>query len=405
MENLGDGASADGAAALADGELGAFLHGDRVDELDGEGDVVARHDHLGPSREGDGAGDIGGPEEELRTVAVEEVGVAATFLFGEDVGGGGELVMRDDGARLGKDLAALDLVVGDAAEEGADVVAALRVVKGLAEHLEASDDGLLGRADTDDLSFVVDLDHATLDAAGDDGATAGDGHDVFDREKEGLVVVADRIGDVGIEGVKELEDGLAGGIVEAGGVAGLLGGAFDDGDLIARELVLVEEVADVHLDQVDEFGVIDHIGLVEEDEDLRDADLAGKKDVLAGLRHDAVGGADDEDGAVHLGGAGDHVLDVVGVPRAVDVGIMPLLGLVLDVGRVDGDAASPFLRGGVDGGVGHVLGQALHRKDVGDGRGEGGLAVVDVADGPNVEVDAVTVEFFFCHLLFPPKMV
>ena len=43
-------------------------------------------------------------------------------------------------------------------------------------------------------------------------------------------------------------------------------------------------------------------------------DLAGQQDVLARLGHGAVGGADHQDGAVHLGGAGDHVLDVVGVP-------------------------------------------------------------------------------------------
>lgn len=78
-----------------------------------------------------------------------------------------------------------------------------------------------------------------------------------------------------------------------------------------------------------------------------------------GLGHGAVGAGDDEDGAVHLGGAGDHVLDVVGVTGAVDVGVVAVLGLVLDGGGVDGDAASSFLRGGVDlvvlfrGGVAH----------------------------------------------------
>jgi len=36
----------------------------------------------------------------------------------------------------------------------------------------------------------------------------------------------------------------------------------------------------------------------------------------------AVGRGDDQDRAVHLGGAGDHVLDVVGVAGAVDVGVV-----------------------------------------------------------------------------------
>ena len=71
--------------------------------------------------------------------------------------------------------------------------------------------------------------------------------------------------------------------------------------------------------------------LVQEDHDRGHADLAGEQDVLAGLRHRAVGGGNDEDGAVHLGGTGDHVLDVVGVAGAVDVSVVALLGLVFDV--------------------------------------------------------------------------
>src|SRR5665647_389730 len=63
------------------------------------------------------------------------------------------------------------------------------------------------------------------------------------------------------------------------------------------------------------------------------------RDVLAGLGHRAVDSSDHEDRAVHLGGTGDHVLDVVGVTRRVDVRVVPLLGLVLDVRDVDGDTA------------------------------------------------------------------
>ena len=122
--------------------------------------------------------------------------------------------------------------------------------------------------------------------------------------------------------------------------------------------------------------------------------------MFLGLRHNAIGSRNDEDSSIHLGGAGDHVLDVVSVPRAVDVRIVALLGFVFDVGRVDRDTTSALFRSGVDVGVRHVFGESFERKDVGDGRGKGGLTVVDVADGTNVEVDAVTVEFFFCHLNF-----
>ena len=70
--------------------------------------------------------------------------------------------------------------------------------------------------------------------------------------------------------------------------------------------------------------------------------------MLTGLGHGPVGGGDHQDGAVHLGGSGDHVLDVVGVPGAVDVRVVAGVGLVLDVGDGDGDAALTLLGRVVD---------------------------------------------------------
>ncbi len=97
-----------------------------------------------------------------------------------------------------------------------------------------------------------------------------------------------------------------------------------------------------------ELLVVDHVDLVEEHDDVRNADLTGEQDVLARLGHRSVGSRDDQDRAVHLGGTGDHVLDVVGVAGAVDVSVVTVLRLVLDVRRGDRDAALLLLRSVVD---------------------------------------------------------
>ena len=70
--------------------------------------------------------------------------------------------------------------------------------------------------------------------------------------------------------------------------------------------------------------------------------------MLARLGHRAVGRGDDEDRAVHLRRAGDHVLDVVGVTGAVDVRVVTVLRLVLDVGGGDRDPAFLLLGRVVD---------------------------------------------------------
>jgi hypothetical protein len=158
----------------------------------------------------------------------------------------------------------------------------------------------------------------------------------------------------------------------------------------------------LELDELDELGVVDHVGLVERDDDVRHADLAGQEDVLARLRHGAVGGADHEDRAVHLRGARDHVLDVVGVPRAVDVRVVALLGLVLDVRGRDRDAALALLGSLVDAAEVDVLVRAAHalREHLRDRSRQRRLPVVDVTDRADVEMRLRPLELLLGHRRF-----
>ena len=96
------------------------------------------------------------------------------------------------------------------------------------------------------------------------------------------------------------------------------------------------------------FRIVDHVDLVQEHDDRGHTDLARQQDVLARLRHRAVGGGDDENRAVHLRRAGDHVLHVVGVAGAIDVGVVALVALIFDVRGVDRDAALFFFGRVVD---------------------------------------------------------
>ena len=182
-----------------------------------------------------------------------------------------------------------------------------------------------------------------------------------------------------------------------------VGGGVHD-RAVTVEAVLVEEVADLFFDELDELFIVDHVALVQGDEDLRDAHLTGEQHVLAGLGHRAVGRGHNQDGAVHLSSAGDHVLHEVGVARAVDVSVVTLLGLVLDVGDVDGDTTLLLFRSGVD------LVEVILRVEIrelivqhlGDSCGQGRLAVIDVTNGTNVNVRLSTLVLFLCHVCCPP---
>ena len=122
--------------------------------------------------------------------------------------------------------------------------------------------------------------------------------------------------------------------------------------------------------------------------------------MLTGLGHRAVRGADHQNRAVHLGGTGDHVFDVVRVTRAVNVRIVALGALVLDVGDRDGDRLGLIPHGAALGDV-FVLDhrcQAFAVLDRDDRRRESGLAVVDVTDRAHVHVRLRTIEVLFSHV-------
>jgi hypothetical protein len=199
--------------------------------------------------------------------------------------------VRGDAARLGEHLATLDLVALDAAEQCPDVVAGLPLIEGLAEHLDAGDDHLAGGLDADQLDLVAGLHDAALDAAGRDGATALDAEHVLDGHQEWLVRLTLRGRDVRIDRVHQRLDGLVGRIGRiVSRLEGLQGAAADDRDVIDRELVLREQLADLELDQLEQLLVVDHVDLVEEHDDVGHLDLAGEQDVLARLGHRAVVG-------------------------------------------------------------------------------------------------------------------
>ena len=175
--------------------------------------------------------------------------------------------------------------------------------------------------DTDDVDGLVDLDDAALDTAGDDRAATCDREDVFDRHQERLLDVTDGLRDVRVDGVHELEKLVAPLRVA---LERLERRDADDRECRRPGSRTVQQLTNLELDELEDLLVIDHVALVECDDDVRHTDLASQEDVLAGLRHRAVGRGDDEDCAVHLGGTGDHVLDVVGVSGAVDVRVVTL---------------------------------------------------------------------------------
>ncbi|MPN26376.1 hypothetical protein SDC9_173800 [bioreactor metagenome] len=122
--------------------------------------------------------------------------------------------------------------------------------------------------------------------------------------------------------------------------------------------------------------------------------------MLTGLGHRAVGSGHNQDGAVHLSGTGDHVLNIVGMAGAVNMRIVTLIRLILNVRGVDCDTAGALLRGLVDVCIINKIGVALETQNLCDSSGQSSLAMVNVTNGTNVYVGLISFEFCLCHVDF-----
>ena len=134
---------------------------------------------------------------------------------------------------------------------------------------------------------------------------------------------------------------------------------YDDRYFIARIIIFSQEVADFHFNEFNQFRIVDLVSFVEVYDDSRYADLAGQEDVFTSLRHRAVSCGYNEDSTIHLSCTSDHVLDIVSMPRAVNMCIVAFFRFIFDVRRVDRNTTFTFFRSLVNIGVIFELGKAL----------------------------------------------
>ncbi len=397
LDDFGYDASADGTTAFTDSETQTIFHRDGFDQSDSHLDVVTWHYHFNAFWQLAVTSHVSSTEVELWTVAFEERSMTAAFFFAQNVHFSGELGVRLNGTWLNQNLATLNVVTLGATQQNAAVLASTTFVEQLAEHFNAGAGGFLSVAQTNDLNFFLDANDTTLNTASYHGATTGDREHVFDRHQERLVDSTLWLWDVGIQSFYQLLNSGSAHFVVVLAVQSHQSRTDDDWSVITWEVVSAQQIAHFHLNQFQQLSVVNHVSLVQEDNDVRNAYLTGQQDVLTSLRHRTIGSRANQDRAVHLGSTSDHVFDVVGVTWAVNVRVVTNVRVVLYVRGVDGDTTSFFFWSAVD----LVEVNASRTENLGANTsqcsGQSGFTVVNVTDGANVDVRFVTFKFFFSH--------
>src|SRR5450755_150257 len=308
-----------------------------------------------------------------------------------------ELLVRRDRLGLRYHLPALHVVLFNTAQQQPYVVSGAPFVQQFLEHFDTGHYRLAGIPESYDLHRLADLRDAPLDTARHHRTAALNGENILNRHDERLVYFAQRHRDVAVYRRHQFFHRL---FPFRLAIQRAQRRYPHDWYVVARELVVGQQFAHFQLRQVEQFRVVHHVHFVQRHYDVRHAHLPRQQQMLAGLGHRSVGGRDHQDGAIHLRRAGDHILDIVGVTRAIHVGIVPVGGFVLHMRHRDGNTASLFFRRVVDG----VRSEELHlrvvlRQNLGDGRRQRGLAVIDMSDRSNVDVRLAAIKFFLCHMI------
>ena len=108
--------------------------------------------------------------------------------------------------------------------------------------------------------------------------------------------------------------------------------------------VLLEDLMKLHFNELKHLLIVNHITLVQENNQTRNVYLTCKKYVLTCLWHRTISSSTNQDCTIHLSSTSNHVLYIVSMSRTVNVCIVTLCCLILDVSRVDSDTTLFLLR-------------------------------------------------------------
>src|SRR5262245_15142065 len=379
-----------------------LVHRHRLDQLDRHRHVVPRHHHLHPARQRAHPRHVRRPKIKLRPVPVEKRRVPPPFVLPQHVHLRLELLVRLDRPRLRQHLPPLHFVFIDPAQQRADVISGSSFVQHPPTHLHPLHHRLLRlRLHPHDLDLFPHLHDPPLHPPRHHGAAPRDREYVLDRHQKRLVHRPRRCRNVAVHRLHQVPDAL-----RRRRVLRLLhrpqGTAPHHRDVVPRKLVLLQQLPHLQLHQVQNLRVVHHVHLVHEHHQARHVHLPRQQHVLPRLRQRPVVGRHYQNRPVHLRRPRDHVLDVVRVPRTVDVRVVPLRRLVLHVAHRDRDPPLPLLRGVVDRPkVPHRHPAVLRVQHLRDRTRQRRLPVIDVPDRPDVHVRLRPVELCLGHASLP----
>src|SRR6266568_3307325 len=397
--DFGGDAGADGAAAFADREAQAFFHRDRRDQLDRHLGVVPRHHHLHPRRQLHRPRHVRRPQVKLRPIALEKRRVPPPLLLRQHVHLSVKRRVRRDRPRLRQHHPPLHLVLLHPPQQQPHIVPRLPLVQQLPKHLHPRHHRLLVRPKPHHLHLILHLHLPPLNPPRRHRAPPRNRKHILHRHQKRLVHLPLRNRNALVQRVHQLPHLRHRRLVPRNR---LQRRPPNHRNVVPRKLVLRQQLPHLQLHQVHQLRVVHQVALVQKHHDRRHIHLPRQQNVLPRLRHRPVHRRHHQNRPVHLRRPRDHVLHVVGVPRAVHVRIVALLRRILHVrrrnrqnlGRIPPPLRLRRLRHLI---VRHVGRQPLLRRHLRQRRRQRRLPVVHMPNRPHVHVRLGPLKLRFRH--------
>jgi hypothetical protein len=149
---------------------------------------------------------------------------------------------------------------------------------------------------------------------------------IFYRHKERLISQPRRNRNPGINGIHKLFDGSNPFRIV---IQTTKSRALDYRDVVAIEFIETKKLPDFHFHELKKLRIVNHIHFVHENYQLRYTYLTSEQNVLTGLGHGTISSCNHKYCTVHLRSTSNHVFHIVSVTGAVNMGVVPVLGLIL----------------------------------------------------------------------------
>ncbi len=306
-----------------------------------------------------------------------------------------KISMRRNTTRLRQHLTPLHLILLNPPQQRTNIIPSLPLIKKLPEHLNTSTRRLLRIPDTDDLQLITSMNNPLLNLARHHRPTTRNRKHILNRHQKRLIQITLRLRNIRIHRLHQLRD-----LVRSIRITlkSLQRRHMNHRHIITRKLILRQKLTSLHLHQLQQLLIINHVSLVQSNNNRRHPNLTSQQHMLPRLRHRTIRSRHHKNRPINLRRTRNHILDVISMTRHIHMRIMPIRRLILNMRHINRDPTLPLLRSLIN-----ILKRRRLRtrnplrQHLRNRRSQRRLPMINMTHGPHIHMRLITLKLLLSH--------